>query len=687
MRCGDASLSQAEIQTVRKGAAFDTGARDRYRLMFDRAPVALWHQDFSKVCAWFGELRGRGISDIREYVQRNPDELAKALSLIVINDVNDFTVKLLEATSKVQLLTDLPNVFLPETTQTFIDQLAALWQGQSRFESEVLLRTFQGSVLNGLLTVAWEGANAEHAIVSITDLTAQKVSERRFETVNRVAQILSSELDLDRTVQSVTDIATELCGAKFGSFFYNVTDDSGESYFLYALSGAPREAFEKFGMPRNTAVFGPTFAGQGVVRSDDIRKDPRYGKSAPHHGMPKGHLPVVSYLAVPVISRAGEVHGGLFFGHDQVGVFTEDDEKLVSAIAVHAAIAIDNARLMQVAQRTATERQRADEATHRLAAIVESSDDAIISKNLDGIIASWNAGAERVFGYTAEEAIGQPITMLIPAGRENEEPEILARLRRGERVDHFETVRQTKGGALVDLSLTISPMRNAEGTIIGASKVARDVTERKRNDAQRELLVAELSHRVKNTLATVISVQHQSFSKARSPEEARKSFETRIRALAQTHSRLAEENWTGVSLAILVQDELRPYRLEDGVNARVAGPPLVLNPKAALTLGLVFHELSTNAAKYGALSARGLVDVSWDIDDGSGTVKIVWRETAGPAVATPERSGFGRFLLERGVAADLKGTVTLDFQSGGLVCTMFLPLERLQPHAVSHDVV
>ena len=127
-------------------------------------------------------------------------------------------------------------------------------------------------------------------------------------------------------------------------------DDKGESYTLYTLSGAPREAFARFPMPRNTAVFGPTFAGEGIVRSPDITKDPRYGQNAPHHGMPEGHLPVRSYLAVPVVSRTGEVLGGLFFGHSEPGVFDERAERIVAAIAVQAAIAIDKARLYQAAQ-------------------------------------------------------------------------------------------------------------------------------------------------------------------------------------------------------------------------------------------------------------------------------------------------------------------------------------------------
>lgn len=176
--------------------------------------------------------------------------------------------------------------------------------------------------------------------------TARKYTER-LEIMNMVIGSLSEELDLDKILQKVTDATTNLTGAKFGAFFYNKIDERGESYMLYTLSGASREAFDKFGMPRNTAVFHPTFSGQGTVRSDDITKDPRYGKNDPHFGMPKGHLPVVSYLAVPVISRSGNVIGGLFFGHPEPGKFTAEHETLITSIAAQAAISIDNALLFE----------------------------------------------------------------------------------------------------------------------------------------------------------------------------------------------------------------------------------------------------------------------------------------------------------------------------------------------------
>ncbi|NCD71000.1 sensor histidine kinase [Mucilaginibacter agri] len=176
--------------------------------------------------------------------------------------------------------------------------------------------------------------------------TARRYTER-LEIMNLMVETISEELDLNKILQKITDATTELTGAQFGAFFYNNIDEKGESFLLYTLSGAPKEMFEKFGMPRNTAVFHPTFSGQGVVRVDDITKDSRYGKSSPHFGMPKGHLPVVSYLAVPVVSRSGTVIGGLFFGHPEPGKFTKEHESLVVSIAAQSAIGIDNAKLYE----------------------------------------------------------------------------------------------------------------------------------------------------------------------------------------------------------------------------------------------------------------------------------------------------------------------------------------------------
>lgn len=168
--------------------------------------------------------------------------------------------------------------------------------------------------------------------------------------INGFGQIMSAELDHKKLVQQVTDAGTQLSKAEFGAFFYNVVNQEGESLMLYTVSGVPRSMFDKFPMPRNTAIFSPTFFGEGVLRSDDITKDPRYGKNEPYFGLPKGHIPVKSYLAIPVKSRDGEVIGGLFFGHTRAGIFTEKEERIVAGLSAHAAVAMDNARLFDKAK-------------------------------------------------------------------------------------------------------------------------------------------------------------------------------------------------------------------------------------------------------------------------------------------------------------------------------------------------
>jgi len=191
---------------------------------------------------------------------------------------------------------------------------------------------------------------ANQATVALLAAKARD-EERLADTLQRVGSAVAAEFDLEKVVQTITDEATAQTSANFGAFFYNVVNAAGESYMLYTLSGAPREAFARFPMPRNTAVFAPTFGGSAVVRLPDVTADPRYGHNPPHHGMPPGHLPVRSYLAVPVVSRTGKVHGGLFLGHRDVGVFTERHERLATGLAAWAALAMDNAFLYGEAQR------------------------------------------------------------------------------------------------------------------------------------------------------------------------------------------------------------------------------------------------------------------------------------------------------------------------------------------------
>ncbi|HEY2534896.1 MAG TPA: ATP-binding protein [Xanthobacteraceae bacterium] len=212
----------------------------------------------------------------------------------------------------------------------------------------------------------------------LRDRTEQRQAEeevrqdrRTLEVLNRAASALAVETDRHRLVQVVTDAGVELTGAEFGAFFYNVVNEKGERYLLYTVSGAPLEKFSKFPMPRNTEVFATTFAGRAILRSADITKDPRYGHNHPYHGMPEGHLPVRSYLAVPVVARSGTVWGGLFFGHSATDVFTERAERALVGLSSEAAIAMDNIELSQAALKEIEERKRAEEALRQFNVTLE----------------------------------------------------------------------------------------------------------------------------------------------------------------------------------------------------------------------------------------------------------------------------------------------------------------------------
>jgi PAS domain S-box-containing protein len=358
----------------------------------------------------------------------------------------------------------------------------------------------------------------EVRLLALNETLEARVAELRqearyLEVLNATGVAVAAERDLTTLVQTVTDAGVQLSHAEFGAFFYNVMREDGEAYTLYTLSGVPHEAFAKFPMPRNTAIFEPTFRGRGPVRSDDILADPRYGKNSPHKGMPEGHLPVRSYLAVSVVSRSGEVLGGLFFGHSQPHVFTDRAERIVTGLAAQAAVAIDNARLHQANQQEIVSRrhaeqelqqlnqtleQRAEQRAIQLTAslrrledterrfrlLVESvTDYAIYMLDPQGHVINWNTGAERIKGYARDEILGNHFSMFYTADeRLKEMPAKALTIAATSGKYEAEGWRVRKDGSTFWAGVVINAIKSPEDELLGFAKITRDLTERRAAD-------------------------------------------------------------------------------------------------------------------------------------------------------------------------------------------------------------
>ena len=314
-----------------------------------------------------------------------------------------------------------------------------------------------------------------------------------------------------------------------------------------------------------------------------------------------------------------------------------------------------------------TDRKRHERDRAQLAAIVESSEDAIIGHDLNGRVTSWNRGAEKIYGYKAAEIVGQAMSTLLSDDQVDEWPRNLERLRQGEVIRNFDISRISKGDKPIEVSLTISPIRGEGGKIVGASAVARDIAERKAAEVQTAVLMAELDHRVKNVLSVVSSVVSQTLKGGGSPETMRLEIDGRIKSIARAHALMTRGGDGEGALLDLVTTELAPY--DHVANITKGGDDVLLSSSAGLTVALAIHELATNAAKYGALSVpEGRLDVRWRVTGQSPNqiFSLVWHETEGPPVNPPSGRGFGTRLIETSVAHSLGATVKREFRTSGV---------------------
>lgn len=317
----------------------------------------------------------------------------------------------------------------------------------------------------------------------------------------------------------------------------------------------------------------------------------------------------------------------------------------------------------------------------RLAAIIESSFDAVIGKDLNSIITDWNPAAERLFGYTQAEAVGRSITMLIPDNLLDEETDIIRRIRANERVETFETIRVRKDGSRVNVSITVSPIRNADGQVVGASKVARDISPLKQSERRIRLLLREINHRVKNQYAVILAMMRETGRNADSIEEFQNKLGERITALAASHDLLVKSDWSGSTLAAIAKEQLVPFGHEDRVT--VSGPLISVSSTAVQNLGMAFHELGTNSAKYGVLSGRGgSVAISWELLQEGGeaaTLRVCWDERFDPPLegAGKRGKGFGTVVLERVTPQALGGRAQVEHSSDRICWTLTAPMAEL----------
>jgi PAS domain S-box-containing protein len=470
-----------------------------------------------------------------------------------------------------------------------------------------------------------------------------------FVTENRALVELARELAErpGNILQKLADTALTLCRAETAGV--SLLDGEKKRFYWPAISG--RWASHRGGgTPRD---FGPC----GTV----LDRDTALLFSHPERDFPyfrDVQPPLEDGLLIPFHVN-GEAVGTIWVVlHDPSRRFEAEDLRLMTNLGAFAAAAYQSWLSLH--------------ASEHFGSIIQSSDDAIVGKDIEGIITSWNPGAERIFGYTSREAIGRPITLVIPPELRGEEQDILARLRRGERIEHYETTRRRKDGSAVEVSLTVSPIKNAEGRVVGASKIARDITERKRSEQQIAALAQEAEHRAKNVLATVQATIH--LSHADTTEGLKRAIEGRIQALSIVHSLFVQSRWSGADLRSLVTQELAPYHQDNEARVVLDGPDLWLEPGTAQTIAVTMHELATNAAKYGALSvAEGHVLVEWS-RTADGRLAMRWTEIGGPPAKPPVRPGFGTRVMKSMIAGQAKGEIRHHWRPEGLICEFTVPV-------------
>lgn len=646
----------------------DASSQDRHRHIVETAGVSIWEEDFSMVGAALDALRADGVTDLGAYLAAHPEFVRSAIGLVRIVDVNPATLRLFGAREKSELMASLHDVFLPETEPVFAEELLAIWEGRPLLEAETVLRTLRGERRDVMFSVAFPAARAglSSVPVTLTDITARKRAEtglRRSERGLRTLYLLASAVGRAETLEEVYALALDALIGAVGADRASVLlfDERGVMRFAAwrGLSTDYRAAAE------GHSPWTPERRDAAPITVADVAEDSALG------GLRERILAEgIRALAFIPLGDAGRLLGKFMIYYDRPHAFGEDELHLAESIASHIAHAI--------------QRRRDEAALRESLAIVqivnEGTPTLLYVKDRQGRMRMANPATLRALGVTAEEAIGH--TAVEYWSDKQAAAQVMANdrelMERGTAIT-FEEKIMLADGPHVFLS-TKTPQRDSSGAVIGLVGASIDITDRKRAEDRQKLLIRELNHRVKNTLATVQSIAAQTLRGTEGDHQARRAFEARLLALSNAHNVLTRESWDGAGIDEIVATALAPHRAAGDDRFSVEGPALRLAPKAALALAMALHELATNAAKYGALSARaGRVRVAWSIaaDGAEARFRLRWHESDGPPVASPQRKGFGSRLIERGLSLELGGRAAIEFLPAGLSYTIDAPLAHL----------
>ena len=544
----------------------------------------------------------------------------------------------------------------PEVGEQFGSVLA---EGQAvNMIDTLLVRNLGGQVFDSywsysLLPVAGEDGRIAGILAQVRESTQYVQRSRRDALMLRMTE----RLRLAASPQAILADALALVGEEIDAarLGYAELDEAAGTVTILACAtrDGAADISGTFAIPNFGATIDEDLQLGRTIRIDDAAADPRLADAEVQARYER--LGVASALIVPIVS--GERFRAMLFAHhDAPRTWSAHHELLLRQATELVWREVSRAR-------AETELRRSEERYRR---IFEQANDLIVTATLDQVITDCNPAAAAAIELPREEIVGRSMADFLAPGMMDQAKQMLAhKLDHGGTTRHELVIVSQSGRHLhwdVNSTLTLDP----SGRPVGLHAIARDVTEQRRAEERQRLLVNELNHRVKNTLALVQGLALQSFTGGRDMEEAREAFQQRLAALAAAHDLLTRESWEGATLDSLVRETLGLY---DGGEARIdwAGPPVRLNPKAAVSLVMALHELSTNAAKYGALSVpEGRVTVSWSVE--RDRLALEWRERGGPPVAPPGRRGFGLRMIERALAADMSGGAKLEFAPEGLVC-------------------